>query len=69
MGYEVDIMVRSILLRGFDQEVAEKIGEFMRLGGVNFIRPAVPSKVERLEDGRKRVHWRNAETQEELVGD
>jgi len=27
MGYQVDVMVRSILLRGFDQECANKIGE------------------------------------------
>lgn len=29
LGLDVSVMVRSILLRGFDQEMAEKIGEFM----------------------------------------
>lgn len=27
MGFQVDIMVRSILLRGFDQDIADKIGD------------------------------------------
>lgn len=49
-------MVRSVLLRGFDQEIAEKIGEYMKLNGTNFIRPTTPSKVEVLENGQKRVH-------------
>ena len=39
-------MVRSILLRGFDQQIAEKIGDFMELEGVKFIRPCVPTKVQ-----------------------
>lgn len=56
MGYPVDIMVRSILLRGFDQEIAEKIGDFMTKCGVKFIRPAVPTKIEKLENGQKRVY-------------
>ena len=29
LGYDVTVMVRSILLRGFDQEVANKIGDYM----------------------------------------
>jgi len=57
MGYEVDIMVRSILLRGFDQEISEKIGEYMQKQGVNFIRPTVPNKVEKLENGKLRVFY------------
>jgi len=62
-------MVRSILLRGFDQEIAEKIGEFMKLNGVRFIRPAVPHKVEKLENGKKLVHYKNFETNEETTAE
>lgn len=29
LGLDVTIMVRSILLRGFDQQIANKIGEYM----------------------------------------
>ncbi|XP_045164939.2 thioredoxin reductase 1, cytoplasmic-like isoform X2 [Mercenaria mercenaria] len=51
LGLDVTIMVRSILLRGFDQQMAEKIGEYMSNHGMNFIRPCVPTKVEQLEAG------------------
>eukprot|EP00057_Strongylocentrotus_purpuratus_P012621 XP_011667095.1 PREDICTED: uncharacterized protein LOC105439615 [Strongylocentrotus purpuratus] len=45
MGNDVTVMVRSILLRGFDQDIAEKIGSYMEKHGTNFIRKAVPTKV------------------------
>ena len=44
-GYDVTVMVRSILLRGFDQQISEKIGEYMKTQGIKFIRPCVPTKV------------------------
>ena len=31
-------MVRSILLRGFDQEMANRVGDYMKEGGVQFLR-------------------------------
>lgn len=52
MGLDVTIMVRSILLRGFDQQMADKIGNYMESNGVNFVRPCVPTKIEKLEDGQ-----------------
>ena len=39
LGHDVTICVRSILLRGFDQQIAEKIGEDMAEKGVRFVRP------------------------------
>ena len=51
LGYDVTVMVRSILLRGFDQEIAEMIGEFMKNEGVKFIRPCVPTSIEQIESG------------------
>merc|ERR1719362_1822994 len=61
MGKNVTIMVRSILLRGFDQQIAEKIGEHMeKKCGINFIRQCVPTKLEKVGDGEQkgkiRVH-------------
>lgn len=44
-GLEVTVMVRSILLRGFDQEMAEKVGSYMERHGVKFLRKFVPVKV------------------------
>ena len=51
MGYNTTVMVRSILLRGFDQQIANKIGRYMEEHGVNFVRKCVPTSIERLEEG------------------
>jgi len=51
MGIDTTVMVRSILLRGFDTQIAGKIGEFMEEHGVNMIRECVPTSIERLEEG------------------
>lgn len=49
MGHEVTVMVRSILLRGFDQEIAEKIGQYMLKQGTKFLRKKIPTKMVRGE--------------------
>lgn len=49
LGYDVTVLVRSILLRGFDQEIAEKIGQNMSEHGVEFIRPSIPTSIEQLK--------------------
>ena len=48
IGLDVTVMVRSILLRGFDQQMADKIGEHMEGEGINFVRPCVPTKVSKV---------------------
>jgi len=48
LGLDVTVMVRSILLRGFDQQMAEMIGDHMTKHNIKFIRPCVPTKVETL---------------------
>lgn len=45
IGLDVTVMVRSILLRGFDQDMANKIGEHMEEHGVKFIKQFIPIKV------------------------
>eukprot|EP00051_Salpingoeca_urceolata_P018007 m.250668 g.250668 ORF g.250668 m.250668 type:complete len:489 (+) comp19100_c0_seq19:3552-5018(+) len=60
LGYDTTVMVRSILLRGFDQQIAEKIGEYMTNHKVKFMRPATPSKIEKLESGKLKVTWNSA---------
>lgn len=44
-GFDVTVMVRSIFLRGFDQECANRIGDYMENKGVKFIKGAVPSNI------------------------
>ncbi|KAG1675214.1 Thioredoxin reductase 3 [Nymphon striatum] len=52
IGLDVTVMVRSIFLRGFDQDMAERIGKYMEKNGVKFIRPCNPTSIERLEEGK-----------------
>ena len=51
--------VRSILLRGFDQQMANKIGEYMEEHGVNMVRECVPESIERIEEvgSEKTKYW------------
>lgn len=49
-GYDTTVMVRSIFLRGFDQDMAERIGKHMKLGHTKFIRGAQPTKLEKQGD-------------------
>ena len=51
-------MVRSILLRGFDQDMANRIGQYMEAYGTKFIRGAVPTKLEKPDPaGKILVTW------------
>jgi len=59
LGLEVSVAVRSILLRGFDRECAEKIGEFMEDTGVKFRRGVVPTKLEKTAGGQIAVTFDN----------
>ncbi|KAH3759355.1 thioredoxin reductase 1 [Pelomyxa schiedti] len=56
LGCDVTVMVRSILLRGFDQEIADKIGEHMASSGIKFIRGSIPSRAEKVGTN-VRVQW------------
>ncbi|XP_075039747.1 thioredoxin reductase 3 [Mixophyes fleayi] len=51
IGLDVTVMVRSIFLRGFDQEMAERAGAYMETHGVKFIKKFVPTSIEQLEPG------------------
>jgi pyruvate/2-oxoglutarate dehydrogenase complex dihydrolipoamide dehydrogenase (E3) component len=57
LGLDVTIMVRSILLRGFDQQIANKIGDYMKKSGVKFINKAVPLEITLNSEGRKVVRY------------
>ncbi|CAH8574294.1 unnamed protein product [Dicrocoelium dendriticum] len=48
-GNDTTVMVRSILLRGFDQQMAEFIGEYMKNHGTKFIRSCVPTEIRQLK--------------------
>uniref|UniRef100_A0A6G3MFX3 thioredoxin-disulfide reductase (NADPH) n=1 Tax=Henneguya salminicola TaxID=69463 RepID=A0A6G3MFX3_HENSL len=45
MGFDVTVMVRSIFLRGYDQEMAERIGAYLGDKKINIHRGAIPIEV------------------------
>ena len=47
MGKDVTVAVRSILLRGFDRECSNRIGDYMKDHGVKFKNEVTPSKLEK----------------------
>lgn len=66
MGFDTTVMVRSILLRGFDQDMANLIGQHMELYHTKFIKEAVPYKLEKPDpNGRIRVCWKDNHGNEE----
>jgi pyruvate/2-oxoglutarate dehydrogenase complex dihydrolipoamide dehydrogenase (E3) component len=50
-------MVRSIFLRGFDQQIANKIGDYMEKTGVKFIKKSVPIEITLNSEGKKVVKY------------
>jgi len=51
LGYDVTVMVRSIFLRGFDQEMANKVGAYMEESGIKFLKQHNIVKLEQVEEG------------------
>lgn len=56
-GYDTTVMVRSIFLRGFDQDMADRIAEYMTTFHTKFIRDSTPSKLEKQDNGRIKVTY------------
>jgi thioredoxin reductase (NADPH) len=64
IGLDVTIAVRSILLRGFDRECADKIGDYMVEHGIKFKREVTPTKLEKTESGQIKVTFSDGTTDE-----
>lgn len=62
-GYDTTVMVRSIFLRGFDQQMAELVAGAASEKGVKFLHKTVPESVEKQEDGRFLVRFTSSEGQ------
>ncbi|XP_031574558.1 thioredoxin reductase 2, mitochondrial-like isoform X2 [Actinia tenebrosa] len=65
LGYDSSVMMRSIPLRGFDQQMAELVVEYMGRHGTRFIRQCVPVRVDKTSEGKLNVTWKNVSTGEE----
>ncbi|GLV32299.1 Thioredoxin reductase-1 [Carabus blaptoides fortunei] len=57
LGYDATVMVRSIILRGFDQQMANIVADAMKLKGVKFLEQCEPQSVEKQPDGRLLIKW------------
>jgi thioredoxin reductase (NADPH) len=57
LGYDTSIMVRSILLRGFDQDMAQRIGDYMEKRNTKFIHKANPTRFSKADDGQINVEY------------
>ncbi len=63
LGFETHVAVRSILLRGFDRQCADKIGEIMRVTGTRF-RNELPTKMANTDAGRIAVTFASGNNEE-----
>ncbi|KAG8308590.1 thioredoxin-disulfide reductase activity protein, partial [Homalodisca vitripennis] len=61
MGMEATVMVRSVVLRGFDQQMATLLTQEMEDRGVKFLQRCIPLKVVKVESGKLQVHWKNTQ--------
>jgi len=59
LQYDTKVMMRSIPLRGFDQQMAMQVKTYMEEHGINFIDGAVPTAIEKTASGTKKVSWKS----------
>lgn len=62
LGLDVTILVRSMLLRGFDRECAGRIKDYMEAHGTKFIMEATPTSVVRTDAGQLHVTFSNGDS-------
>lgn len=61
MGMEATVMVRSVVLRGFDQQMAQLLANELEDRGVKFLHKCVPVSFEKQPSGKTRVQWKNTQ--------
>lgn len=61
LGYDTTVMVRSMLLRGFDRECVDKIDLYMQKVGVKFIRGTVPDRFEKGTTKKVKAIWKKGD--------
>ncbi|KAL3206712.1 hypothetical protein MRX96_039964 [Rhipicephalus microplus] len=70
LGYDTTVMVRSICLRGFDQQMAKLVTDHMTSEGTKFLWKCLPKEVNKLPDGKLKVKWCSSDgrIQEDIFG-
>ncbi|XP_063964861.1 thioredoxin reductase 2, mitochondrial-like [Lytechinus pictus] len=64
LGFPTTVMVRSICLRGFDQQMSRLVTDHMEASGIQFLWQQVPENVAKNQDGSLNVKWRSGQGQE-----
>ncbi|XKL63005.1 hypothetical protein PGB90_005369 [Kerria lacca] len=64
LGFDVSIMIRSVPLRGFDQQMASLVVKEMEENGVKFLFKCIPHSVTKQSNGKLLVRWRYVTAEE-----
>lgn len=64
LGYDTSIMMRSIPLRGFDQQMAQLATDYMEGHGTRFLKQCIPVRIDKADDGLLHVTWKESVTGE-----
>ena len=68
LGYDTTVMVRSVILRGFDRDMANRVEGVLQRSGVKFYYKCNPiSFTKNEENGKIKVEYENSETKEKKV--
>lgn len=61
MGYDTTVMNRSVFLRHYDQEMAEKVVDYMEKHGTKFLRESQPICIEKVQSSphELKVYWKD----------
>lgn len=62
LGFDTSLMMRSIPLRGFDQQMAQLVSDYMENHGTRFLKHCVPVRVDKDDSGLLHVTWKETET-------
>uniref|UniRef100_G3VFV8 thioredoxin-disulfide reductase (NADPH) n=1 Tax=Sarcophilus harrisii TaxID=9305 RepID=G3VFV8_SARHA len=66
-GLDTTVMVRSIPLRGFDQQMALLVTDHMESQGTKFLKHCTMKKLEKLQNNQLKVYWNNHEENKECL--
>ncbi|XP_053135339.1 thioredoxin reductase 2, mitochondrial isoform X3 [Hemicordylus capensis] len=69
LGLDATVMMRSIPLRGFDQQMAALVTDYMQARGTRFLKNCSPTKVKKADSGKLRVTWKYADSGKEDTGE
>ncbi|TTH54099.1 Thioredoxin reductase 2, mitochondrial [Bagarius yarrelli] len=63
IGLDTTVMVRSVALRGFDQQMSRLVTDYMEVYGTRFCWSCLPKMVEKLPSGLLQVTWTDTQSQ------